>query len=90
MDLSPAAQTTAFQQAEVERPAAILVMSLLELVLGDLTDVLFQVASHRINPDRPNQLPARLVDQSVNQHQHQVHVKVQAHSSSSKQDPALT
>jgi hypothetical protein len=65
--LSLAAQTMAFLQAEVERLAAILVMSLPEQVLVyllrvGLIDVLFRVASHRINPDRPNLLQARLVD----------------------------
>jgi hypothetical protein len=68
VDLSLAAQTTAFLQAEVELRAAILVTLLPEQVLvgrllpACLIGVLFRVASRRINPDPPNQLQARLVD----------------------------
>jgi len=89
-----AEQTTAFRQAEVERPAVILVMSLPEQVLVGLPqvdiiiDVLLQVASHKTNPDLPKLPLAQLVDLLVNQRQHQAHVKAQAHSS--KQDPALS
>ena len=65
VDLSLAAQTTAFLQAEV---AEILVMPLPEQVSvgrplrACLIDVLFRVALHKTNPDRPNLLQARLVD----------------------------
>ena len=65
VDLSLAAQTTAFLQAEV---AAILVMPLPEQVSADhllpacLIGVLFRVALHRTNLDPPNPLQARLVD----------------------------
>lgn len=67
VDLSLAAQTTAFLQAEVEPPAAILAMSLPEPVLVDLLpacliDVLFRVASRRTNLDQHNLLQVRLVD----------------------------
>lgn len=65
MDLSLAAQTTAFLQAEV---AAIQVMPLAEqasvgrLLPACLIDVLSRAALHRTNLGRPNLLQARLVD----------------------------
>jgi hypothetical protein len=62
VDLSLAAQTTAFLQVEV---AAILGMPLPEqvcLLPACLIGVLFRVASRRTNPDRPNLPQARHAD----------------------------